>query len=155
MEELDFLRSLESIEMPTEEWLSKTPEWITWYSMKRRCNKPDDHQRVPYEGIGYDPDWEDFDNFYRDMGDRPSPQHSIDRKDGTKGYSKDNCHWATKKEQALNRKSTIWVKVGEKEMCLKDACALLNLHYKTIHTRVSRHGWPLDKALTTPVRKLT
>lgn len=55
-----------------------------------------------HEGMTVDPRWESFENFLVDMGERPEGK-TLDRIDGTKGYCKDNCRWATPLEQAWNR----------------------------------------------------
>src|SRR5690606_36132486 len=81
----------------------KMPEYQTWLRIKKRCHNPLDKSYPQYGGRGIEvcQEWrESFQAFLRDMGPRPSPHHSIDRLDGTKGYSPDNCRWATKEEQA-------------------------------------------------------
>lgn len=72
--------------------------------MKTRCRntKIKDAHRYSLRGITYDPSWENFENFYKDMGDKPEGR-SLDRIDNNKGYSKENCRWATPKEQRLNQ----------------------------------------------------
>ncbi len=75
----------------------------SWRKMKERCNrkKSPSYKNYGGKGIGYDPRWELFTNFYADMGDCPSG-FSIDRIDNTKGYSKDNCKWSDSTEQNRN-----------------------------------------------------
>ena len=77
-----------------------------WLGMKQRCTNPKHNAFPNYGGRGITvcDRWMDFCNFVQDMGERPSPDHSLDRKDNDKGYSPDNCRWTTRSEQALNRR---------------------------------------------------
>lgn len=62
------------------------------------------HNSAAYAHVAVCFEWESFEAFLADMGERPAGT-TLDRKDGTKGYSKDNCRWATATEQARNRKN--------------------------------------------------
>jgi hypothetical protein len=85
--------------------MSKAPVYLIYRSMLSRCN--DRRQKAyPYyggRGIKVCPEWNCFENFYRDMGDRP-PGLSLDRIDNDKGYSKENCRWATTSQQRANQR---------------------------------------------------
>ena len=81
------------------------PIYRAWQNMKTRCNntKLPNAKNYSGRGITYDPSWEYFINFYNDMGDKPEGR-SLDRIDNDKGYSKENCRWATGHEQRMNQR---------------------------------------------------
>lgn len=83
-----------------------TTTYVSWNNMKNRCDNSSNPKSVKNylsKGITYCPEWKDFSVFLKDMGLRPSGT-SLDRIDGTKGYYKGNCRWATISEQNRNRK---------------------------------------------------
>lgn len=85
---------------------SKTPVHNTWHNMKQRCLNKNHKNYKDYgkRGITVCEKWLTFEGFYEDMGDRPDGM-TLDRIDNNKGYFKDNCRWATKKDQARNRRT--------------------------------------------------
>lgn len=84
--------------------------YSTWKNMKERCLNPNnkDYDNYGGRGISVDKKWlehhKGFLNFLSDMGERPSKEHTLDRKDNSIGYNKENCRWATWHEQNSNRK---------------------------------------------------
>ena len=85
--------------------MTGSPTYITWKSMKQRCLNPNSTSFPYYGGRGITicDRWDDFLNFYEDMGERPEGM-SLDRIDSDKGYYKENCKWSTIEEQNRNRR---------------------------------------------------
>lgn len=133
----------------------KDPTYYIWVLMLRRAKKPTVKEKKWYgeNGCGICESWLLFDNFLADMGPRPSPKHSIDRINNTLGYSKENCRWATRSEQALNKKKTIVLNVNGNEIRgIKGIAEAIGISASLVSSRLKR-GWSINRILETK-RKL-
>jgi len=139
----------------TKHGMTNSKEYRCWCKMLERCSNKNavNFERYGGRGISVCEGWKRFENFYSDMGRCPSALHSLERVNNNAGYSKENCVWATAKEQSRNRRSNIIVEVGGQKMCLLDAAAVVGIKYQTIRSRITVWGWDADRALSTPVRK--
>lgn len=102
---------------------NKTPVYRAWAAMKQRCYNPRcaGYRHYGGRGITVCDRWlQSFANFYEDMGDVPASGYSLDRVDNDKGYSKENCRWATASEQSSNQRDRLRV-------CRKTDALLLEL----------------------------
>jgi hypothetical protein len=117
---------------------SKTAEYRAWAKIKERCYS-DCRENIAkyYKSIGITMcrKWRDsFENFLEDMGQRPSPKHSIDRIDVNGNYEPGNCRWATLEQQANNKRRTIFVEVNGEKMPLMNILKPMQLYVQEILT---------------------
>lgn len=131
---------------------SHTKVHNAWNAMLDRCTNANYEGYPLYggRGIAVCERWRVFENFFADMGEPPSPQHSLDRIDVNGNYEPSNCRWATAKEQSRNRRSNVIVTYQGVTSCLLEHCERLALNYHVV-SRCLRKGWPLDLAITAPL----
>lgn len=135
--------------------MSRTSEYDAWSSMIERCTKPGSHNYEGYgaRGIHVCDRWlHSFQDFFSDMGLRPTSDHSIDRVDNDGNYSPENCRWATRAEQQANRRVTRKVVVDGKEIPVSILEKEAGLARGVLSARLDM-GWSLDRALSEPGRK--
>lgn len=131
--------------------LSKTRTYHTWQNMIDRCDNCNSKSYNNYgkRGIIVSSEWHDFNNFYADMGDKPIGL-SLERKNNNGNYCKENCVWATCKEQMNNtrgNKIIIWNGIN---LNVSEWSDRLRMKRSTLYNRLQRN-WEIERALTTPV----
>jgi len=130
--------------------LYQTGIYRSWASMKARCNRKTSHDYKNYgaRGIKVSPKWESFAGFYEDMKDEYANGLSIERINNDGDYFKGNCKWATKKEQARNRRTTHLFEFNGKKQILTQWAEDLKIARSTLAQRFYVYGWPIEKVLT-------
>tara|TARA_R110000796_G_scaffold95459_2_gene200703 strand:+ start:32356 stop:32862 length:507 start_codon:yes stop_codon:yes gene_type:complete len=121
--------------------------------MRRRCGDPGDKRFADYGGRGITvfSAWVDsFETFMRDIGEAPTPDHQIDRIDNSKGYSPDNCRWATRKEQANNKRNNRRLTIGGIDRPVGEWSEVSGVPVSTLARRVGL-GWQGEQLLA-PVK---
>ncbi|MDR6826475.1 hypothetical protein J2X48_000721 [Bosea sp. BE271] len=125
------------------------PEYAIWCGMKARCHneKNPAYPRYGGRGIKVCPEWQSFETFYADMGDRPSEAHSLDRVDTNEGYSRQNCRWATATQQARNTRRNLILTVDSESHPISVWAELTGIKYGTLISRFKR-GWDPSKIVS-------
>lgn len=121
--------------------------------MKNRCEKPSCAAYYKYgaRGIKVCERWKTFENFYADMGPKPSAKHTLDRINGTGNYEPGNCRWATPHEQQRNLKNNVRLDYNGKSLTAGEWAEIIGLKAKTIESRIRLQGWTTEEALTLPL----
>jgi len=110
--------------------MSKSAEHRIWNGIQQRCHNPNAPKYFRYgaRGIKVCKRWRDsFENFYADMGPRPSSCRSIERKDNNGNYEPNNCVWATIAEQSRNTRTNHFITIDGVSLCVVDWCKALNI----------------------------
>lgn len=149
-----------NVELRYVHGMSQSNEHSIWRKMHDRCYVPNDKSfhRYGARGIVISNRWrigEDgmsgFQCFYQDMGPRPSKRYSVERRDNDGPYSKENCHWATRKEQAGNTRSNIRINWEGKQICLKHLAELKGANPSVVYARYVTLKWSIEDSLSIPV----
>ncbi len=128
--------------------LTGTKIYRIYSNMHSRCFSTTNPRYEDYggRGITMSEEWRNsFISFYKDRGDCPKGK-SLDRIDNNKGYSKENCRWATLKEQANNNRRNILVTYKGQTQTLKEVCDKYSLNYDRVKQRIYA-GWDIVSAL--------
>lgn len=138
------------------EEISQTPEYFCYRDLLKRCTNPEDKNFKNYGGRGIRVcrRWrQSFQNFLDDMGQKPSPNHSIERKDNGGNYEPDNCIWATAKIQSNNTRANRLIRAFGMNQKIQTWAKLTGLSANLIAQRIDKLKWSSETALKTPKRK--
>jgi len=133
--------------------MSKTPEFRVWQSMLTRCfnKKANAYHMYGGRGITVCKRWRhSFLNFISDIGRRPTPKHSIERKNNNGDYTPDNCCWATVLQQANNTRTNVNLSFQGRTQTIAQWSREIGIKRGTIQRRLKR-GWTVEKTLNVPV----
>lgn len=133
---------------------ARSPTYVSWMGMLRRCDCPKSIGWHNYGGAGVTvcERWKVFENFLTDMGERPGTNFSIDRYPNPSGnYERGNCRWATRSEQARNRRLTKRFSYKGENLTILEAMKATGTRneYERILQRLKR-GWDFESAVDTP-----
>lgn len=130
------------------------PFYRKWINMKTRCsnkNSPD-YARYGARGIRVDEKWSLFVNFYNDMYPTYKKGLTLDRIDNDGNYEVSNCRWATRKEQAENRRNTHLFEYRGIADTLTNWSSYFRIKRSTLSMRIYTYKWSIEKALFAPVK---
>jgi len=125
--------------------------YTAWCNMKLRCDNVNNKHYCNYggRGITYDKAWSSFEAFASDVGNPPSPEHTLDRIDNNGNYTKQNVRWAKRSVQSRNTRQNVWINISGETKCLYDWCAIYEITAGAVYRRVNK-GASFQEAITTP-----
>lgn len=131
-----------------------SPTYNSWKGAIQRCYDPNvrEFERYGGRGIHVCRRWrESFLSFLADMGLRP-PQTSLDRIDNNGNYEPSNCRWADRRQQQNNKRDNRTFSFQGETLTVAEWARKFRINSVTLRTRIERHGWPIEKALTVLIK---
>ena len=140
--------------------MTGTRFYTIWYNMKSRCKNIDDPAYKYYGGRGIKCLWNSFEEFRDDMYESYNSHiekfceknTTIDRINNAENYCKENCKWATMKEQANNKRNNIFYEFNGEKHTIREWAKIKNIKIPALVSRIYRNHWSMEKALTVPIR---
>jgi hypothetical protein len=137
-----------------------TPEYRAWRCMLTRAKNPNIANAHHYSGrgIGVAPEWDSggdqqgFPRFLAHVGPKPTPDLSLDRIDNDRGYEPGNVRWADATRQTRNTRKNRRLTFAGETLCVADWAERAGIPEPTLRDRIFRLGWPVERALTEPLR---
>lgn len=135
--------------------MSKSTEHNIWTGMRERCKNPNSKFYSYYGGRGIKrcERWNVFENFYSDMGRRPSRKHTIDRIDNDGDYSPENCRWALPTVQHGNTRKNVYFVIRGEKAHLSEWARRFHIDPDLVSQRILRDGMSPEDALSRPKRR--
>ena len=120
--------------------LSSSSTYNSWKNMIQRCNNPNAKNYNNYGGRGITvcSEWTDFSRFLEDMGEKPNGC-SIERKNNNEGYCPENCIWASKKEQANNRRGNILIDLNGVRYTVAQFAERFHLNAQQLYAKLNKN----------------
>lgn len=142
-------------EKESKHGMSRTAIYRIWNLMRQRCTNANSTHYASYGGRGITvcPEWMEFENFYRDMGDRPAGL-TLERIDNDKGYEPGNVRWASRLEQGNNRRTNVFITHDGQTKTVAEWGRETGLGKSTLFSRLAR-GWSAARTLTEPSHEMT
>lgn len=132
--------------------LSGHPYHQCWVDMNKRCNDLT-NENYGARGITVCPEWKDSPaQFFSDMGSKPDPSYTLERKNNELGYSKGNCEWKPMVDQQNNKRTNVFLEHDGKRMTIAQWARHLGMDKNTLFYRLSKN-WPVERCLTEPVNR--
>jgi hypothetical protein len=134
--------------------MRRTKLFGVWTAMLARCRNPNVVAYKNYGGRGIDvsDSWSEFKVFFADMGE-PNAGETLDRIDNNKGYSKENCRWASRLSQGRNKRNNRIIEVGGVAKTMSEWSEVNGVKLATIWARINK-GWDAGLAVTLPPQKV-
>lgn len=128
-------------EVNTKHGRAGTPEYIAYVGAKTRCENPKATKYERWGGRGIEFRFASFEEFFAELGYRPSPKHSLDRIDNNGHYEAGNVRWATAVEQGFNRRDTRLITINGVTRTMSDWELSPNARCKPIIARRLNKGF--------------